>query len=126
MDAFAENQRLNQAKEGMTVFDLNRDRIGTVAYVRLSAEDPQTPGAETVTADQPADNRPALVEELAEALNGDQEFPDEVRQYLLRNGFIRVNAGLFQADFYIAGNQISDVTGDHIYLKVLADSLIRA
>jgi hypothetical protein len=117
---------LDQIREGMTICDPAGNDIGTVDFVRLSDEDPATPGPEVVTADPlPRDTGNTLIGALADAFRTD-DIPDTLRDRLLREGFIRVDvAGLFAADRYVMPDQIASVSGDKVTLAVDKESLMR-
>lgn len=58
-------------------------------------------------------------------LSGDQ-IPDELRQKLERQGFIRIDsAGLFAADRFATPDQIAQVTEDGVVLNVAGDALVK-
>ena len=118
---------LDHIHEGMSVYDVNEDKIGTVAYVRLTDEKPGTTGPETTTVsktDDPYDN--TLVRNIAEAFVGDDDLPQEVRRKLLREGYVRVDTGLLRADRYVTPDQISSVSDENVYLSVASDDMIRS
>jgi hypothetical protein len=57
----------------------------------------------------------------------DDDLPDEIRERLLREGFVRVDAiGLLEPDRYALPNQIDAVVNDQVRLKVGKAALIAA
>jgi hypothetical protein len=61
------------------------------------------------------------------AIFRDDDLPDEIRERLLREGFVRVDAtGLLEPDRYVLPNQIEAVVNDQVRLKVGKAALIAA
>lgn len=118
---------LEHINEGMKVFDATNHEIGKVEWVKLSDEDPDTPETEVadVSAIERADENHSLIADLARAFR-DDEMPDVLRDRLLREGFIRMDAdGLFAADRYVLPDQIAAVSENGVMLKVSKDELIK-
>ncbi len=128
MDTTQQQSILNGVQEGMTVYDANQDKIGTVDYVQFGAasdsQRAQGSGPATVA---PADNGydQPLVDMVASVFNpGDM--PGEMAQKLQHSGFIRIDSnGLFAADRYVTPEHIARVDGNGVYLKVTSDELLR-
>lgn len=117
---------LNAIRKGMEVYDFDENKIGTVEYVQFGDEDPTQPGAQTETV-SPAqiDSRDSIIDNIADAFRSD-DLPEELRERLLRHGFIRVDAaGLFSADRYILPDQIQSVSGDQVIVNVDKEEAIR-
>ncbi len=116
---------LEQIHEGMNVLDRTGDRIGTVDRIKMSDEDPSSAAVEQVTPN-PADEKPGgLIASFLETLHVDQ-VPSEMHDDLMRRGFIRVDGeSLFAADRYVTPDQISEISGDNVMLKVGKDALIK-
>lgn len=112
-------------KEGMTVFDVNSEKVGKVEYVQFGDEDLQKPGVETASVNRRPDDD-SLVEDLAEAIAPPTELPDEVRAHLQRYGYIRIDTPLFSSDRLVALNNIAHTTEDEVHLTVTKDGLIKA
>ena len=111
--------------KGMKVFDRTRKEIGRIDDFRFS-ENEDWPDVEPSDLDA-SDRRRATfgLENLAEAF-GVERLPQELRERLLREGYIRVDtAGLFSADRYILPEQIASATKDAVTLNVSEDELIR-
>lgn len=128
MDTTQRQSILNDVHEGMTVYDANRDKIGTVDYVQFGAasDSQRTHGAGPATV-APADNDydQPLADTVASVFNpGDM--PDEMAQKLQHSGFIRIDSnGLFTADRYVIPDQIVRADRDSVYLNVTSDELLR-
>ena len=116
---------LAQVHEGMKVYDRMHNEIGTVDYVQMSDDNPATEEVEAATPGNLRERDDSLIDNIAEAFKPD-ELPEEVRERLLQEGFIRIDsAGLFAADRYVAADQIMSVSGDELTLKVSKDELIK-
>jgi hypothetical protein len=116
---------LNQIREDMEVRGPDGSRIGTVEFVHFGDEDPSTPEAESPTVSPAVRRDPTIMDIVVEAFRTD-DVPEELREKLLRNGFVRVDAsGLFAADRYVLPDQIASVSDDQITLTVGRDELIR-
>jgi hypothetical protein len=116
---------LRGIREGMKVFDSKQQKIGEVEMVKFGDDDPTTPETEAVDVNpMDRERRHTLIDNLADAFRTDQ-LPEEVREKLLRQGFIRIDAdGLFAADRYVTPEQIGSVTEDGVTLKVSKDELL--
>jgi hypothetical protein len=116
---------LAQIREGMDVHDREGHKIGKVDYVQLSSENPTSAEPDTVTTDQPGETMAdSLIENLAEALTGTDEIPEQIRNHLLRMGFIRVDTGMLRKDRFATDDQIASVAGEHVHLSISGDDLI--
>ena len=116
---------LRHVEEGMKVYDRERHEIGTVDYVRFGEDDPTTPEIEAASLSAEPETEHSLLDDVARAFVGD-ELPDEIRQRLLQQGFVRLDAaGLFSADRYIAADQIASVSEEGLTLNVSKDELIK-
>ena len=116
---------LIQIREGMTVRDRDGNDLGKVDFVHFSDEDPGTPGPETLTAGaDPREDRHSILDVVADAL-GAHHVPEELRQRLLRNGFLRVDRGLFGHDRYVLPDQIASVRDGEVILSASRDDLVR-
>ncbi|MCE7981708.1 MAG: hypothetical protein DYG89_10980 [Caldilinea sp. CFX5] len=128
MDTTQEQSILNDIHEGMTVYDANQEKIGTVDYVQFGAasdsQRAQGSGPATVA---PADNGydQPLVDMVASVFNP-SDMPDEMAQKLQHSGFIRIDSNsLFAADRYVIPDRIARVDSNGVYLKVTRDELLR-
>lgn len=117
---------LRDIHEGMRVFDATNEQIGKVDWVKFGDDDPATPEPEA-SGISPIENdrRDTLIDNIAEALRPD-EIPEEVREKLLHQGFVRIDAdGLFDADRYVIPEQIASVSGDALTLRVSKSELLK-
>jgi hypothetical protein len=119
------NNALTYVKQGMDVYDMNNDKIGTVDYVRMGDENPNTPGTDTVTARNAPMRDDSLIEEVAEAIFDTDDFPQVLRNRMLRYGYIRIDTGLLRADCYAMGDQVMSVSDGRVDLSITADELVR-
>lgn len=115
---------LRFVEQGMRVFDREHHEIGKVDWVQFGDDDPETPEVE---ANGPSGRRTdaTLFDVLARAFTADN-VPEEVRDRLVHQGFVRIDAdGLFAADRYVMPEQIASVSGDGMTLNVSKDQLIK-
>ena len=117
---------LRSIEEGMKVFDRERHEIGKVEYVQFGDDDPDTPEVEAAAPNTLDRRDRTIVDDIAMAFTASDEVPDELRQRLLEQGFVRIDAnGLFASDRYVTPDQIASVTGDGLMLNVTKDELIK-
>jgi hypothetical protein len=117
---------LKLVEEGMKVFDSNRNAIGTVEYVQFGDDDPSTPQLESVSVSDPRDRRRSLIDNIADAFTAGDNIPDEIRERLLHQGFVRIDAdGIFEADRYVTPEQIDSVSNDGLMLNVTKEQLVK-
>ena len=117
---------LERVESGMRVYDRTGEEIGKVEWVKFTDEDPTTPDAETVqVSENERDHRDSIIGNIADVFRPD-ELPEALRNRLLREGFVRIDAdGLFAADRYVLPDQIQSVTHDGLRLNVSKDELIK-
>ena len=97
---------------GMKVYDSRHKHIGKVDDLKFP-ESEDIPGVEAADIDG-TDRRDheSLVETVAGAF-GVEELPEVLRERLLREGYLRLDAdGLFASDRYILPSQIASAAGD--------------
>lgn len=117
--------QLRHIEEGMKVFDRDRHEIGKVEMVRFGDDDPATPEIEAAGPSDLNDRRDTLIDNIAEVFHPD-DLPEELRQKLLQQGFVRLDAkGLFASDRYITPEQIDALTPDGLLLNVSKDELLK-
>ncbi len=117
--------QLRHIEEGMKVFDRDRHEIGKVEMVRFGDDDPATPEIEAAGTSDLNDRRDSLIDNIAEVFHPD-DLPEELRQKLLQQGFVRLDAkGLFASDRYITPEQIDALTPDGLLLNVSKDELLK-
>jgi hypothetical protein len=116
---------LEKIHKGMKVLDQEAHEIGTVDFVKFGEEDPDKPGVEAAGVDPLDDTQPSLAVTLMDVFRPD-EIPDELRDRLIREGFVRMEApGLFHADRYVLPEQIQAVNEDEVRLNVSKSELIK-
>jgi hypothetical protein len=117
---------LRSVHEGMKVYDARNKEIGRVDWVQFGNDNPATPAAEAETVEGSGDpRRDGLIDNVIDAFRVD-ELPESVRDRLLMQGFVRIDAeGIFAADRYILPDQISSVSDDGLTLKVEKEELVR-
>ena len=112
-------------KEGMTVYDEDGDKIGTVDFVQYSDEDYNKPGPETVSTTPDPSNEMNIFKSFAQALSGEEEMPEEVRKYYERYGYIRMKSSkIFDSNYYVGLNNVSAIMGDNVHLTTTKDELM--
>lgn len=117
---------LRNIEEGMKVFDRENHEIGKVEYVQFGDDDPETPEVEAAGTSDLGERRATFVDAVAEVFHPDDELPQELRERLLQQGFVRIDAdGLFAADRYVTPDQVSAVSPDGLVLNVSKDELIK-
>jgi len=117
---------LRAVHEGMKVYDSRRKEIGRVDWVQYGNDDPETPDIEASTT-QGVETRinTGLAEDIIDAFRVD-DLPEEIRQRLLMQGFVRIDAeGLFAADRYVLPDQIGSVVDDELVLTVEKSELVK-
>jgi hypothetical protein len=123
------NRLLTQIYEGMTVYDRAGEKLGTVERVYLGevSNEVDKRGGGPVTAPSPGGGESSLIEDVATAIFPSDHVPETLRQRLLRHGFLRIDStGLLAADRYVMSDQIADVSGDRVTLRVTRDELIKS
>ena len=118
---------LQEIRPGMKVVDATNSEIGTVEGVKYGDDDPSTPEPEAagISPSEERERGGSLLHTIADALSAD-ELPEEVRERLLHQGFVRIDAdGLFNADRYITPDQIAGVADGRLRLKVTKSDLLR-
>lgn len=118
---------LREISAGMKVVDSTSREIGTVDWVKYGDDNPLTPEPEAagISPIEDRERRDSLINTIAEAFRND-ELPREVRERLLHQGFVRVDAdGLFNAGRYIVPEQIAGVSDGRLVLKVSKADLLK-
>jgi hypothetical protein len=110
------NLLLKKIKQGMEVYDSTGDKVGTVEFIHFSeAGDSQSTQAASLP-DLPTE---ADLVAILGRLFGSDNLPEEMRERLRMQGFIKVDsANLFGADRYVLPDQIANVTENVVYLCV--------
>jgi hypothetical protein len=116
---------LAKIHEGMKVFDRLQHEIGKVERVQIGDDNPATPEVEAAGPSHIEERREGLIDDIADVFAPD-ELPEEVRERLLQQGFVRIDSsGLFAADRYVMADQIMSVSGDTVTLNVSKDELVK-
>ena|SRR5258708_815829 len=118
---------LAQVREGMSVYDRLDQRVGTVKDMYLGAAEPKADerGEGPESAPPRDTGNEGLVQDIAKVF-APNELPKEIQQTLLRDGFIRINGGLFSSPRYALPEHIESISGDHVRLRITRDELIRS
>ncbi len=114
----------NEIRIGMDVYDNKNVHIGRIDDLKFpeNAGDPDVVPADIDGTDRRPDT---LLDTVAEAFRG-EELPEALRDRLLREGYIRLDAdGLFAADRYVLPSQIESAGADRVVLNVDSDALIK-
>lgn len=114
---------LTRIREGMTVVDNHNDKIGKVDFVQFGDEDPSRPGAETESANTDREYKETWVQEIAEALSGEDMMPEELQARFARYGYIKIDKGFFSSDRYAVLDSVTAVDGDTVRLGIPKDEL---
>lgn len=121
---------LTQVYEGMDVYDVEGEKVGTVEKVFVGgvAGENDQQGSAPATTPVPLETRDeTFVDDIAEAFDPQHEIPEVVRERLLRHGFIRVEGPeIFEQEQYITPEQIASVTDDEVRLRVSRSELYEA
>ena len=117
---------LRSVHEGMKVVDSSRKEIGRVDWVQYGNDDSETLDVEarsTEGMEEPLAD--TLVDNIVDAFRVD-DLPEEIRQRLLMQGFVRIDAeGIFAADRYVLPEQIAGVADDELMLNVEKSELVK-
>jgi hypothetical protein len=119
---------LTQIYEGMTVYDQEDKKIGTVKDIYLGdvSEEAEVRGLGPATAFASGGSETPLLEGFVKAISPSEPVPEELRQRLLRRGFISIDCtGIFTSDRYAMSDQIAHVSDDHVTLGVTCDALLK-
>lgn len=118
---------LMRIHEGMDVYNHDDERIGQVESIYFGSVGDQeaATGTGAATADNPATRERGFLDDLANVFR-DDDLPDELRERLLRQGFIRIDSsGLFSSDRYATPEQIAAVHEDRVILRTNKEGLIK-
>lgn len=127
-DVTQEFSILNDIHEGMTVYDRQNQRLGTVETIYFGATSKEqrahgTGPATVTTADLPYSDP---VTNIVGSIFNPDDVPQELAEQLYRTGFVRIDsAGLFASDRYIMPSQIERVADDSVFLRVGQDELVK-
>ena len=128
LEAAKAQSLLKNIREGMEIHDSQEHKIGTVkeVYFGASSDEMENHGAGAATAPNPNLRDNTLIDDVARGLTGMNELPEEIRQRMINEGFVRVDpAGLFKGERYVLPEQISAVHEGHVHLNVPIDKLLK-
>ena len=135
---------LAQVQKGMAVFDVHKQRVGTITDVyfgdtateasrakanetTISHDLGTLPGTDTTQPPSIPAAPPANNEALSSSFRFENGLPDSIRARSLTQGFIRVRgAGLMPPGCYITPDQLASLKVRDVYLSVTRDQLIEA
>ncbi len=122
------NASLTGVRDGMEVRDVNDQHLGTVRFVKMGDENPLEPGIDTVTVSGAEYGREgsSIVEEVVETLVPDEsdDLPETVRNRLLREGYIRVDTGVFRSDRFVTPTQIAQIGEEIVVLNITKETFM--
>ena len=117
---------LAQVREGMDVYDLDGNKVGSVAEVFMGdVADALATGAEPQAGSEVnAPGEGSLVNDVARVFT--DNMPEVVRNRLRHNGFVRMDGGLLGSDRFALREHVAAVDGKRVRLNVRSDELIKA
>ena len=101
------NKLLMNVREGMPVFDVERNKLGTVKTIRFAA-----------------DGGPDMIDPVYQGEHR-KNVPQIELTRLLTSGYIEVNAGFLRKDCYVRPEEIDRVTSEGIFLNVYGSQVLR-
>ncbi len=102
---------------GMRVIDATGAELGKVDDIKMG-----DPAAVTTQGEEYDDGN--LLDDIGRAVFGGTALPEQIRNNLLRVGYLRVDGrGLFDTDYFVAADQIARVEGDSVHLTLAKDAL---
>jgi hypothetical protein len=127
MNVTPQRSILHTIQEGMDVMDDEGKVIGTVQQVYLGEIEAQGISEVPPTHELKPDEDRTLTENLARVFTIDEsDMPQELRERLLHDGYVRMDGGLLHPNRYILPENIATVTPDEVVLNVERDTLIKA
>jgi len=118
---------LMDIKQGMIVVDPNHNEIGEITTVMFGDEDETQPGPETATDTKaPVGVTPKWVDDVITSMSLDTPIPEELKQRLHREGFIKVHqtGGFANKDYFITKSQIINVTDGKVIVNTTESRLM--
>lgn len=115
----------NLITEGMTVQDIDGNKVGAVKTVFFGNVDDRAIETGGMAADSPAvdlTGDQTLFENLDDVFQ--DEMPRELAERLLNNGYVLVGGGLLSRDRFVLPDQIERIGDDVVYLNTGAEGLI--
>jgi hypothetical protein len=117
---------LAHVREGMRVYDRDHGDIGRVDRVilPLSSDAGYEWGDGSVTVRDPTPPRDILLQEAAQVFEPDN-LSEDLREHLLRRGFMRLSApGIHAADRYVMPEKVDHIHRNRVILTVPRRDLI--
>ncbi len=117
---------IQRTQEGMSVYDNDGKKIGSVKQVWIGDEDPDKPGPESLRSTKPSGDLPEGLQDMfQEGTSAMRSLPHELRSRMLRYGFIRIDTGPLSADLYATPDQFQGVTSYGVTLKGDREDLLK-
>lgn len=120
------NQVMAKIREGMDVYDLEGEKVGTVEFIQMGDEDPTNLEVEAATDQKPTSENRTWIDDFAQVLAPGNDLPPEMVERLRRYGYVRVDAGMLKSDRFFTNDQIAGVTEDRVNLSVNEDTLLKS
>ena len=114
-------ERIKQAREDMPVYDSLGQKVGKVRFVHFGVDEYGAglgPFAFSTENDD-------LVPPTARELLPRNRVPQETRQRMLKQGFLKVSAGVLSGDCFAQADEIERVDNDVVRLNVRTDQLMK-
>jgi hypothetical protein len=116
-----DDEPISRVHEGMHVVDAAGDEVGRVQAVQMG--DP-----EALTTDRtppPRDILDAAMRAVGED-EAEPDVPEPLRSRLRRTGYLKIDGpDLLDTDRYVSSQDVRDVSGERVQLKVRKDELAR-
>jgi hypothetical protein len=91
---------------------------------RFSDNNPRTSVAEAATPSTPDSGRESIIESVIDVFTDDTDMPEELRENLLQQGFIRIRQGMLAPDLFATMDQVTRVSDNVVYLNTHKDGLV--
>lgn len=123
------NNPLTYIRKGMSVYDLSEKQIGVVEMVYMggvSDEAIQMGGEAATSPDVDLSHKRSFLEQFAQIFKDGSDVPDELKERLLRDGYVRVNIkGLLGLTRLVFPDQIAYVSDEGLVLNAYEDDLLK-
>lgn len=125
MNNMLSTEELTRIEEGMTVIDVNGDKVGTVEFVRFGDEDYTQPGPETSEVYYATEREDTFIDIVAQVFDPHEidAMPKELQERMYRHGFLKVDPGLFHRDRYVLLDNVNSVMDSEVHLSITKDEL---
>jgi len=128
MNSTAETDVLSRITDGTEVYDSQGEHIGKVdaIYLGAVADGDTLAGGAVSTGAEAAEALDTEANVFAGLFLTKSNIPEEVRERLRYNGFIRIAPhGLFKSHRYATREQVASAAGDRVTLSVAEKQLIK-